>query len=41
MSVGLKLIVSSYSFREKPFAEQVAYFLEDVIQAVENGKTEI
>ena len=34
----MKLAISNYGLKEKYTAEQVAYTLDDVIDAVENGR---
>jgi hypothetical protein len=33
----MKLTISKYNFRDRPVAEQVAFLVDDLITAVENG----
>lgn len=40
-NLTMKLALSNFGFKDRYTAEQVAYTLEEVLEAVENGRKEV
>ena len=41
LSINVKLAIAQFNFKDRVIAEQVAYLLDDVVTAVEKGKSSI
>ena len=37
----MKLLIATYNYKDRIIVETIAYLLEDIIEAVEKGKTTI